>query len=103
MTMVELPVRIGCAVLRGVDAVPVVIEVSLGASTGAPRILGLVDSGVREAYYRILGAFVASGLPTPRNVPTINMTPARIRKTGSGFDLPMGDVHPTGHPAPAIR
>jgi magnesium chelatase family protein len=83
------PVKIGCGAIRGVDAVPVVLEVSLQNGTGTPRILGLADAGVREAYYRILGAFGAQGIPPPRGVPTINFTPATVRKTGSGFDLPM--------------
>jgi magnesium chelatase family protein len=83
------PIQIGCGAIRGVDAVPVVLEVSLRNGTGTPRILGLADAGVREAYYRILGAFGAQGLPAPRGVPTINFAPATVRKTGSGFDLPM--------------
>ena len=87
--MPRQPIKIGCGVLRGVDAVSVVLEVSLGNGTGVPRILGLADTGVREAYYRILGAFAAQDLPMPRDVPTINLTPATLRKTGSGFDLPM--------------
>jgi magnesium chelatase family protein len=87
--MVGRTVKIGCGAIRGVDAVPVEIEVTFGGGSGTPRILGLADAGVREAYYRILGAFVAQGMPSPRGVPTINFTPATLRKTGSGFDLPM--------------
>ena len=97
--MADQPVKIGCGAVRGVDAVPVVLEVTLGGGSGTPKILGLADAGVREAYYRILGAFVAQGLPSPRDVPTINFTPATLRKTGSGFDLPMalGLAGASGH------
>ena len=93
------PVKIGCGAIQGVDAVPVVLEVTLGSGSGTPKILGLADVGVREAYYRILGAFVAQGLPVPRDIPTINFMPATLRKTGSGFDLPMalGLAGASGH------
>jgi len=54
-----------------------------------PLILGCVDRVVREAYPRVVSAFSAAGLPTPRGVAMINFSPANIRKSGSGFDLPM--------------
>jgi len=85
----ESPVTIGSGVVFGVDSVPVAIEATLRGRTGPPRILGLVDTGIREAYHRILGAFMAQQLPAPRGTPTINFSPANLRKTGSGFDLPM--------------
>ncbi|MEE9127189.1 MAG: YifB family Mg chelatase-like AAA ATPase [Planctomycetota bacterium] len=87
--MLENPVTIGSGVVFGVDSVPVAIEATLHGRTGPPKILGRVDTGVREAYHRILGAFMAQQLPAPRGTPTINFTPADLRKTGSGFDLPM--------------
>ncbi|MCB9869655.1 MAG: YifB family Mg chelatase-like AAA ATPase [Planctomycetes bacterium] len=104
--MTHRPVRIGCAVILGVDAVPVTLEVTLGNScTGVPRILGLADAGVREAYFRVMGGFAAQGLALPRDVPTINLTPATIRKTGNGFDLPMalGLAGAAGEFAPPAR
>ncbi len=83
-------VAIGCGLLHGVDAVPVLVEATLGqAGDGTPRILGLCDASVREGYHRVLHAFRALGLPSPRGITTINLTPASLRKTGSGFDLPL--------------
>lgn len=87
--MPQEPARIGSGVLRGVDAVPVTVEVRIGGPQGTPKVLGLADNGVREALFRILGAFSSQDLPMPRGVPTISLTPATIRKSGSGFDLPM--------------
>ncbi len=81
-------VTIGSATLLGVDAVPVLVETSLRGE-GSPRILGLVDAVVREAYHRVLAAFRACGVPSPRGHPTINFVPAGLRKSGTGFDLPM--------------
>ncbi|MEE2888693.1 MAG: YifB family Mg chelatase-like AAA ATPase [Planctomycetota bacterium] len=87
--MPHKPSRIGSGVLRGVDAVPVTVEVRIGGPQGTPKVLGLADNGVREALFRILGAFSSQDLPMPRGVPTISLTPATIPKSGSGFDLPM--------------
>jgi len=74
----------------GVDAEPITVEATArSAGDGTPRILGLVDATVREAYHRVLNAFFALGLPSPRGVTTVNFAPAAVRKHGSGFDLPL--------------
>lgn len=99
--MNHVPIRIGCGVIRGVDAIPIQIEVSLRSEGNQPRILGQANPCVREAYFRIQGAFRNQGIPVPRGVPTINLSPASLRKSGAGFDLPMalgllaaaGEIH----------
>ncbi len=87
--MNEHPVCVGSGTLLGVDAVPVTIEVKLRGEGGTPRLLGLVGPAVREAYHRVLDAFVAEGLPSPRGIPIINFVPAGLPKDGTGFDLPL--------------
>ncbi|MCB9887907.1 MAG: YifB family Mg chelatase-like AAA ATPase [Planctomycetes bacterium] len=83
-------ITIGCGLVQGVDAVPVAVEATTRhASDGTPRLLGLVDACVREAYHRVLQAFFALGLPQPRGITTVNFAPAALRKQGSGFDLPL--------------
>jgi magnesium chelatase family protein len=83
-------IGIGSGMVQGVDAVPILVEATArDASDGTPRLLGLVDTGVREAYHRVLHAFFALGLPAPRGVTTVNFAPAALRKHGSGFDLPL--------------
>ncbi len=83
-------ITIGCGLVQGVDAVPVQVEATTRhASDGTPRLLGLVDTCVREAYHRVLQAFFALDLPQPRGVTTVNFAPAALRKHGSGFDLPL--------------
>lgn len=83
-------ITIGTGMLSGVDAVPITVEATTrSASDGTPRILGLVDAAVREAYHRVLHAFYALSLPQPRGVTTVNFAPAAIRKQGAGFDLPL--------------
>ena len=76
--------------VQGVDAVPVQVEATCRhAGDGTPRLLGLVDTCVREAYHRVLQAFFALDLPPPRGVTTVNFAPAALKKQGSGFDLPL--------------
>lgn len=83
-------ITIGCGMVQGVDAVPVQVEATCRhASDGTPRLLGLVDACVREAYHRVLQAFFALDLPPPRGVTTVNFAPAALKKHGSGFDLPL--------------
>ncbi|MFN7670230.1 MAG: YifB family Mg chelatase-like AAA ATPase [Planctomycetota bacterium] len=83
-------ITIGCGLVQGVDAIPVQVEATARhAGDGTPRLLGLVDACVREAYHRVLQAFFALDLPSPRGVTTVNFAPAALRKHGSGFDLPL--------------
>jgi magnesium chelatase family protein len=82
--------EVGCGTVVGVEAMAILVQATVrGGSDGAPRILGSVDAVVREAYHRVLGAFVAQGLPSPRGAPLLNFAPAEVRKSGAGFDLPM--------------
>lgn len=88
--MKESIVTIGCGMVVGVDAVPVHVQATTRhAGDGTPRLLGLVDACVREAYHRVLQAFFALELPAPRGVITVNFAPAALKKRGSGFDLPL--------------
>lgn len=77
------------ATLRGVEAVPVVVEVS--ATTGIPgyTVVGMPDSTVREACSRVRCAIDACGFENPRLHITISLSPGELRKSGTGFDLPM--------------
>jgi magnesium chelatase family protein len=88
---VQIPtITIGCGLVQGVDAIPVQVEATTRhAGDSTPRLLGLVDTCVREAYHRVLQAFFALELPSPRGVTTVNFAPAALRKHGSGFDLPL--------------
>lgn len=77
------------ALLRGIEAVPVVVEIT--ATSGLPgyKIVGMPDAVVHEARERVRSAIDACGFENPRLSVTINLAPAEIRKTGTGFDLPI--------------
>ena len=77
---------IHAAILRGIQAIP--IEVEVGVSGGIPglTIVGMPDAAVLEARSRIRCALRAAGFTVPRLHVTVNLSPSEIRKTGSGLD-----------------
>jgi magnesium chelatase family protein len=76
------------AALHGVDAIPVRIEVSVGQGMNV-FLVGLPDSAVRESLMRIEIAIRSVDMYMPRHKVVINLAPAGIQKTGTGFDLPI--------------
>lgn len=77
------------ACIRGVEAHPVTVEVSYGGSIPGITIVGMADSSILEARVRIRCALVACGYDVPRRAIIVNLSPGDLRKTGSGFDLPI--------------
>ena len=77
------------ACLRGVEAVPVTVEVSLSGGIPGICIVGLGDTAVMDARVRIRSAMRACGFELPRRNITVNLAPGDMRKTGTGFDLPI--------------
>lgn len=86
------PSRLVCthsATLLGVDALTIRIEVH--AAQGQPKTYwsGLPDNAVRESQSRIEAALKVNGFRWPGLRMVINLSPADIRKEGSGYDLPL--------------
>lgn len=77
------------ACLRGVEAIPVTVEVSLSGGIPGICIVGLGDAAVMDARVRIRAALRAGGFELPRKNITVNLAPGDLRKTGTGFDLPI--------------
>ena len=67
------------------------VEVQADASPGRVvfNLVGLADTGVKEARERVRSAIRNSGLPFPTQRLTVNLAPAELRKEGGGFDLPV--------------
>ena len=81
-------VKVSGASMQGLQATAVTIEVN--ATRGVRFVLvGLPDNAVKESHERILAAIENSGYTFPTRQITINLSPADIRKEGSGYDLPM--------------
>lgn len=77
------------ATLRGIEAVPVDVEVVVGSGIPAFCIVGMPDAAIQEARERVRAALRASGFSMPNERVVINLAPGALRKTGSGFDLPI--------------
>lgn len=77
------------AMLRGVEAVPVDVEVSITPGLPGLTIVGMPDASVQESKTRIRCALKACGFSTPRLSVTVSLVPAELKKSGSGFDLPI--------------
>jgi magnesium chelatase family protein len=80
------------AALRGIDALPVRVEVSLTAGLPSFVVVGLPQSEVREGRERVVAALRHLGVGLPPRRITVNLSPADVRKEGSGFDLPLAAV-----------
>lgn len=77
------------AVLNGVEAQPVTVEVSVGSGLPGMSIVGMADTAVKEAQERVRAGIKASGFAMPGEKVVVNLAPGNVRKTGSGFDLPI--------------
>ncbi|MCA1833855.1 MAG: YifB family Mg chelatase-like AAA ATPase [Actinomycetota bacterium] len=71
----------------GLEGHPVDVEVSLAQGLPAFNIVGLPDVSVQEARERVRAAIVHSKEDWPQKRITVNLSPAHLRKAGSGFDL----------------
>ncbi|HEV8657151.1 MAG TPA: YifB family Mg chelatase-like AAA ATPase [Thermoanaerobaculia bacterium] len=84
--------KVWSAATLGIDAVRIIIEVDGGHGwTAQPgfTLVGLPDAAVRESYSRVRSALHNCGLYLPPRYITVNLSPADVRKEGSGFDLPI--------------
>lgn len=73
--------------LLGVEAKLVRVEVALSNGLPGLVVVGLPDAAVSEAGARVRSALKASGFPMPPRRVVVNLSPADLRKQGSGFDL----------------
>ncbi|MBO5819596.1 MAG: YifB family Mg chelatase-like AAA ATPase [Bacteroidales bacterium] len=81
-------VKIHTAALQGIEALPVSIEIHVSRGIRF-SIVGLPDNAVRESHERIASALQMNGMNIPRKQVIVNLSPANIRKEGTGYDLPM--------------
>ena len=79
--------KVHAAALRGVDALPVEVEVHVGPGEERIVVVGLPDAAVRESVERVSTALTSSGYRLPPGKTTINLAPADLRKEGPRFDL----------------
>ena len=72
----------------GIEAVPVTVEVDIAKGIGI-HLVGLADIAVKESLLRTMTALQSIGLRIPGKKIVINLAPADMHKSGSGYDLPI--------------
>lgn len=77
-----------CAAVNGLEVNTVKVEVSMTRGVQF-HLTGLADTAVKESYDRIKAALQNNGFKMPVMDITINLSPADIKKEGSGYDLPL--------------
>jgi len=73
--------------LVGLAGHVVEVEAHLAPSLPAFALVGLPDASLAEARDRVRAAVTSSGLAWPNRRITVNLSPASLPKSGSGFDL----------------
>lgn len=73
--------------LVGVEGRLVEIEADIGNGLPGVRLVGLPDTALHESKDRVRAAVVNSGHDWPNRRITLALSPATLRKAGSGFDL----------------
>jgi magnesium chelatase family protein len=81
--------RVASAVVIGIEAAPIDVEVDVSVGLPGCHIVGLADAGVREGRVRIRSALDNSGFKLPPRKITVNLAPADLRKDGAAFDVPI--------------
>ena len=73
----------------GIHAQPVSVEVHLSNGLPGFTIVGLAETAVKESKDRVRSAIINSQFEFPCRRIIVNLAPADLPKTGSGFDLPI--------------
>jgi magnesium chelatase family protein len=81
--------KVCSAVVQGIEAHPVEVEVDAGYGDTTIVIVGLPDVAVKESRDRVGTALRNSGYLFPLGRTTINLAPADVKKEGPSFDLPI--------------
>ena len=74
---------------RGIDTIPVDVQVHVANGLPSMAIVGLADKAVAESKERVRAALASIGLALPPKRIAINLAPADVVKEGAHFDLPV--------------
>ncbi|MEC7238074.1 MAG: YifB family Mg chelatase-like AAA ATPase [Pseudomonadota bacterium] len=72
---------------RGIDTIPVEVQVHVANGLPAMAIVGLADKAVVESRERVRAVLASIGLALPPKRIAINLAPADVVKEGAHFDL----------------
>lgn len=85
----DVSVCVMTATLRGVEALPITVEVGLSGGIPGIDVIGTRDPSILEARSRVRCAINSAGFEMPRLKVTVNLAPGDVRKSGTAFDLPI--------------
>ena len=88
-TGVDMYSTIKTAILEGIHTKPIQVEVDMSNGMPVFDMVGHLAPEVREGKERIRTALHSIGVILPAKRITVNLSPANIRKAGTGFDLPI--------------
>ena len=74
-------------ICSSIKADPVLIEVHSSAGVPSFALVGMAETAVKESRERVRSAIVNAGFEFPWRHLVVNLSPADIPKTGSGYDL----------------
>lgn len=81
--------KVYTATIDGIQSEIVTVEVDVSEGLPGFSMVGYLTAEVKEAQDRVRTAIKNSGYPIHPKRVTVSLTPASIRKSGSGFDLPV--------------
>jgi len=81
--------RVRTATTNGIDGILVDVEVDVARGLPSFSTVGLPEAAVRESRERVKSAIQNSGYDFPARRITVNLAPADLKKTGTGYDLPI--------------
>ena len=74
---------------RGIDTIPVDVQVHIANGLPTIAIVGLADKAVAESRERVRAALSSIGLALPPKRIAVNLAPADVVEEGAHFDLPI--------------
>ena len=81
-------VNVNAAKCVGINAIHILVEVEIGNGIGV-HMVGLADAAVKESMLRTVTALHSRGFHIPGKKIVINLAPADLQKSGTGYDLPI--------------
>ena len=81
--------KVYSALLHGIESRLVSVEADVSEGLPVFEMVGFLASEVKEAKERVRTALRNNGYTLPVRRITVNVSPASIKKTGAGFDLPV--------------
>ncbi len=75
--------------VRGIESYMITVEADISEGMPLFELVGYLGSEVKEARERVKTALKNSGVNLPVRHLTVNLAPADIRKSGTGYDMPV--------------